>query len=138
LDANGTMALHLSEGRYFRSGVYVPNPVDAQERAAAAASPDGSIKYKKAAEPGWGRYTSIAGAGDMDLDGVPDVVAVAENGDVLVFAWNSDSWGVVDLPVRVAKGLPGHRVIGVGAWSPRSVSDLVVISPTGKVSLLVG
>jgi hypothetical protein len=88
--------------------------------------------------PFWSEYTSIAPAGDIDFDGTPDLVAVTKTGDVVVYTLDAGHLSHPNRGLKIAEGLVGFRVSGVGPWRQGSISDLVAISPSGVISIVTG
>lgn len=90
------------------------------------------------AAPFWSEYTQVGAAGDMDFDGTPDLVAITAAGDVWVYPMNAETPSLPDRGLKIARGLIGYSIAGVGPWRSSSVTDLVAISPTGDVRILTG
>ncbi len=88
--------------------------------------------------PFWSEYASVAPAGDIDFDGTPDLVAVTKTGDVMVYTLDSAHLSQPNRGLKIAQGLVGYRVSGVGPWRPGSISDLVAVSPAGEVRIITG
>jgi len=88
--------------------------------------------------PFWSEYTSVAPAGDVDFDGTPDLVAVTKSGDVMVFTLDSAHLSRPNPGLKIAEGMVGFRVFGVGPWREGSISDLVAVSPSGVISIVTG
>ncbi|MCJ7826795.1 MAG: VCBS repeat-containing protein, partial [Demequinaceae bacterium] len=118
VDTSGRLWLHPSEGAEFGDPIEIANPDD--EFA------------------DWSGYVSIAGAGDINFDGRPDLVAVEGDGDVVVFPWSTTDPSELQFYRVVARGFVGYEVFGTGSWGPNRISDLMAISPTGDVVLLKG
>lgn len=120
IDTTGRLWLHLRQGSGFANPIGIADPSDS--------SPDPLV--------GWADYTSIAGAGDINFDGAPDLVAVTEEGRVLIFPWSTTDPSELQFARMVALGYEDYEVFGTGSWGPNRVSDLMAIGPTGDVVLL--
>ncbi|MBN2177423.1 MAG: VCBS repeat-containing protein [Demequinaceae bacterium] len=118
VDSSGRLWLHLSEGTEFGDPIEIQNPDDEFTN--------------------WAGYSSVTGAGDVNFDGWPDLVAVEADGDVVVFPWSTTDPSELQFYRVVARGYIGYEVFGTGSWGPNRVSDLMAIGPTGDVVLLRG
>lgn len=137
MNAGGGLLLHPSLGDGFAEPVLLLDPSDADEREANAIA-DGVPLYVPADNPGWSEFESIAGAGDFDFDGVPDLLAVDLKGNVWIYRWSSSDPGVLQDRIRVAKGLSGYRVFGAGSWRRGHIADLIAVREDGTVVLVTG
>ena len=106
--------------------------------ATAARTGTASPWMRIAVAPFWSEYTSVAPAGDVDFDGTPDLVAVTKSGDVMVFTLDSAHLSRPNPGLKIAEGMVGFRVFGVGPWREGSISDLVAVSPSGVISIVTG
>ncbi len=118
VDTSGRLWLHPSEGAEFGDPIEIANPDDEFTN--------------------WAGYSSIAGAGDINFDGRPDLVAVEGDGDVVVFPWSTTDPSTLQFVRVVARGFVGYEALGTGSWGPNRVSDLLAIGPSGDVILLEG
>jgi hypothetical protein len=153
---DGLLLLHLSTGSGFETPLVVSNPAaDAKIEYVPNLSldvPDDlpvtrpywtpfelpNAHLIPAGAPFWSEYTSVAPAGDIDFDGTPDLVAVTDSGDVVVYTLDSAHLARPNRGMVIAQGFAGSRVFGVGPWRPGSISDLVAVSPSGEVRIITG
>lgn len=141
VETDGRLLFHRSTGNGFDAPIDVPNPIPLPPAPSPTPSPTPSPSPSpspSATPRGWSEYGSVAGAGDINFDGTPDLVAVDAAGNVVVFTWSSTDPSKLTLARTVARGYVGYRVFGTGAWGPRRVSDLIAVSPVGQVVLLEG
>lgn len=123
-DAAGRLWLYrATEGTYVRDA-----SVGSGWSAMRAIAPLGPTPSKPRAYPG--------GAGDLNRDGAPDVVATTQSGSVVVYPGNgAGGWKP---EVKAATIDPGDRIATVGDFDGDGVSDLVRITGGGAFMLLRG
>jgi hypothetical protein len=81
---------------------------------------------------------AIAGAGDLDSDGVPDVMALHQDTGRL-YAYPLTKSGGFKEPYVLATGLFGVRdLIGPGSWDAGSTADVLVRMTDGRLLMMAG
>jgi N-acetylmuramoyl-L-alanine amidase-like protein/VCBS repeat protein len=86
---------------------------------------------------GWGGFDLIAPAGDLTMDGIPDVLARTTSGDLYVYPLTST--GAPLHGIRIATGMNGMTdIMGVGPNDAGAAPDVVAREPGGGALLLYG
>lgn len=95
----------------------------------------GNIAYRKMTVTGAGGSGGLAGAGDVNGDGVPDLVWQQARGSVtnLVLSWNAPSTSAVIGRVSPFQGTTDWRVAAVTDLNLDGVADLIWQNTLGQV-----
>jgi hypothetical protein len=88
----------------------------------------------------------VEGAGDVNADGVPDVIAGAPGGDYVLVLSGRDGSIIHRIPARQPGELFGRKVSGAGDWNADGYADLLIGGPlndavgqdAGRVYLVSG
>lgn len=100
---------------------------------------DGTFAAARQIGQGWSGMTQIASASDFDLDGVPDLLALASDGTLSVYPFATGHSGALEAPFVVGRGFGSFRVTGVGGWSRGTSADVLAINrTTGELRWYVG
>ena len=86
---------------------------------------------------GWSAMTSLAAAGDISYDGIPDLLAVGPGGNVYRYAFRRDL--TLTPRLELEQGWASFRgMTGVGAWNDDANGDVLTLSSTGTLALWRG
>ena len=85
---------------------------------------------------GWKMYRSIVAAGDLNSDGLGDIVAQDPAGNVFFYAGTQA--GLPAARVQLASGTAGDLLVSVGDWDGDGHADLLARKANGDLELLAG
>jgi hypothetical protein len=103
----------------------------------ADAGRSGAAPTPQVVSTGWGGLNLIAPAGDLTMDGIPDVLARTSSGDLYVYPLTAT--GAPHPGIRIATGMNGMTdIMGVGPNDAGAAPDVVAREPGGGALLLYG
>jgi hypothetical protein len=112
---------------------------DAQGRLffyAGTGNPAAIFKKGVQAGTGWGGFTSITGAGDLDSDGKDDLLGQKTNGDLVLYKGTGNPAAPFGARgTRIGTGWKGSLLTAMGDWSSDSRTEFMFRNTAGAVTL---
>ncbi|MEU3343616.1 VCBS repeat-containing protein [Streptomyces sp. NPDC006700] len=103
-----------------------------------AAKPDGTLAAGKKIASGWGSYTKIIGVGDLNGDGLGDVLARHKNGTLYRYYGTKGGLSTKRVKLFSKWGASYNAVVGVGDITSDGKPDLVARDTSGNLWLQKG